>query len=176
MKSLYLPLILFILLVFESTAVRFLPESIMSNNLFYIPHWILIFSLLILLFYDQAHTYHGLINGIVFGLLVDLVYTDLLGIYFLAYGVSLYLVHLFKKVLQQNFFVTLLLGLVVIVSVEFILFTLYTIVGQIDMAMNEFIQDRLIPTTLINLLFLLIIYPFFSKLLLKWQEQDLQIK
>ncbi|GEL77454.1 rod shape-determining protein MreD [Tenuibacillus multivorans] len=176
MRSLYLPLISFILLVLESVAVGFLPETIMASDLYYIPHWILVFSLLVLLFYDQEHTYHGIVNGVIFGFLFELVYTDLLGIYMLAYGIVLYLIHLLIKVLQQNFAVTLLLATISIIVAELILYALYLMVGQIDLAVTEFIRLRLIPTVLSNILFLLVIYPFFAKRLVKWQEQDQQIK
>ncbi|WP_054753438.1 rod shape-determining protein MreD [Piscibacillus salipiscarius] len=94
MRFLYLPLTLMIFLILESVAVRFIPTSIVTSNLIYIPHWILVFSLLILLFYDGAHTYHGIINGVIFGLMFELVYTDLAGVYVLAYGIALYFIHL----------------------------------------------------------------------------------
>ncbi|WP_175615113.1 rod shape-determining protein MreD [Piscibacillus halophilus] len=176
MRFLYLPLTLLILLVLESVAVRFIPKSITISDLIYIPHWILVFSLLILLFYDRNHTYHGIINGVIFGALFELVYTDLVGVYLLAYGIALYLVHLLTKVLQQNFAVSFLLVTLSIVVAEFILYFIYSLVGQVDMTVNQFVQLRLIPTTLSNILFLLIIYPFFVKRLTKWQEEDQQIK
>ncbi|MGP4071385.1 rod shape-determining protein MreD [Piscibacillus sp. B03] len=176
MRFLYLPLTLMVFLILESVAVRFIPKSIIMSDLIYIPHWILVFSLLILLFYDKEHTYHGIINGVIFGALFELVYTDLVGIYVLAYGIALYLVHLLIKVLQQNFIVSFLLVFVSIIVAEFILYFVYSLVGQVDLAVQQFMQLRLIPTTLSNLLFLLIIYPFFAKRLMKWQEEDEQIK
>ncbi|RPF55474.1 rod shape-determining protein MreD [Aquisalibacillus elongatus] len=176
MRFLYLPLWLIIFLVLESVAIQFLPNSVMQSELLYIPHWILIFSILILLFYDQGKTYHGLMNGIIFGFLTELVYTDLLGVYLLAYGSSLYVIHLLNKLLQQNLFVAIVLSIVGLVIAEFVLFAVYTIVGQVDMVISDFVQIRLIPTTLINLLFLLIIYPVFTKRLIKWQEVDEQMK
>ncbi len=63
-----------------------------------------------------------------------------------------------------------------IIVAEFILYFVYSLVGQVEITVQHFMQLRLIPTTLSNLLFLLIIYPFFSKRLVKWQEEDQQIK
>ncbi|MGM8214245.1 rod shape-determining protein MreD [Bacillaceae bacterium W0354] len=176
MRSLILPLILFILLILESITVGLLPTAVLELDLYYIPHWILVFSLLIVLFYDELHSYHGIINGIIFGFLFELVYTEMLGVYLLAYGVALYLAHLSKKLLHQNFAVTLLVVTIGIIVAEFIIYGLYFIVGQVDLALKDFSKQRLIPTVLVNLLFLLVIYPFTAKRLTLWQEQQQQLK
>lgn len=176
MRSFILPVILFILLILESITINLLPSSILALDLYYIPHWLLVFSILITIYYDELHSYYGILNGVLFAFLFELIYTDLLGIYLLAYAVALYMVHLLKRFLHKNFIVTFLLVTVSLIVAEFILFALYFIVGQVDLTLTDFISLRLIPTVLINILFLLIIYPIFAKRLMIWKEKHKQLQ
>lgn len=176
MRPLILPLVLFILLVFESMTVGLLPTTILEQEIVYIPHWILVFSLLIVLFYDELHTYHGIINGMIFAFLFELVYTNMLGVYLLAYGVALYMAHLSKRILHRNFLVAFFLVTIGVSVADIIIYEIYFIVGQANLDFSEFVQQRLLPTVLINILFLLIIYPFTAKRLMIWQEQQQQLK
>ncbi len=170
MKGLFLPLILFALLVFESVATGLLPNNLLLE-LFYIPHWILVFSVLIILYYDKEHTYAGIFYGALFAFISEMVYTDILGVYLLAYGLSLYGVHLFKKLLHVNFLVTLLLVFYALIASEFLIYGTYLLIGVIDLPLQEYLLERLAPTVMINLLFFLIIFPYFSKKLTNWGEQ-----
>ncbi|WP_027963559.1 rod shape-determining protein MreD [Halalkalibacillus halophilus] len=174
MKVLLLPLVLFTLLVLESVAIGLIPDQWWLSSFYLIPHWILIFATLIVVFYDRENSYTGLIYGLIFAFLVDLVYTNILGVYLLAYSLALYTVHTFKKFFHQNFLVTLLMAVVAIVIAEFIIFSLYTLIGQVSMEMNDFVINRMLPTLFVNLVFLVIIYPIFSKKLFRWKEELLK--
>ncbi|MBR7553419.1 rod shape-determining protein MreD [Allobacillus sp. GCM10007491] len=170
MKGLFLPLILFVLLIAESIATELLPNNILLE-LYFIPHWVLVFSVIITLYYDKEHSYAGIFYGAIFAFISELVYTDLLGVYLFAYGVSLYGVHLFKKLLHVNFLVTLLLVFYALIVCEFLIYGTYFLIGVIDLPVKEYLMERLTPTVLMNLLFFLLIFPYFSKKLTKWKEQ-----
>ncbi|MDV2581122.1 rod shape-determining protein MreD [Alkalibacillus haloalkaliphilus] len=171
MKVFLLPLFMFIFFVTQSVAAELIPQSFWLGSLYYIPHWTLIFAILIITFYDREHSYVGLLNGLAFAFLTDLVYTNLLGVYFLAYGLALYMVHVLKRYLHKNFLVVLVFSILGLAAAEVLIYSLYFIIGQVDLSFNAYIFNRLIPTLLINILFLLIIYPIFIKKLVKWKYE-----
>src|SRR5690625_3669251 len=97
MRRLYIPIILFLLLALEGVAIDFLPSVLTDHKTLLIPHWVLIYSFLIALFYDHDYTYYSMIYAAIFGFLIDIVYTDILGVYMFAYALGTYIVLLLKR-------------------------------------------------------------------------------
>lgn len=174
MKRLYLPLILLIFLVLESTAIDFLPNDWVMSSLHIIPHWVLIILVYIAIFYDYDRTYFCVLYGIMFGFLVDLLYTDMLGIYMFAYGMITYIAHGLKKLLHANLYVTIILSVVSVALADVVLFVLYTLVGVTNIGWDPYWQVRLIPTVIANLVFALLLYPLFPALFRRWSESQLE--
>lgn len=104
MKIFLLPLVTLILLVLQSVLTEVVPSTFLDGML-YIPHWPLVISIIFMIFYDREHSYVGLMNGLAFAILTDLTFTSILGVYLLGYGLSLYVIHLLKRVLHKNFLV-----------------------------------------------------------------------
>ena len=77
----------------------------------------------------------------------------------------------FKKLLHVNFLVTLLLVFYALIVCEFLIYGTYLLIGVIDLPIKEYLMERLTPTVLMNLLFFLLIFPYFSKKLTKWKEE-----
>lgn len=173
MKRLYLPLILFAFVVLEGVAIELLPSSFVINDLLIIPHWVFIFLLYMAIFYDSDQTYFSVLYGAIFGLLIDVVYTEILGVYMFAYAFIIYVIHGIRKLLHGNIYVTILLGIVGILLADFTIYLIYSVVGLTDMALTEYLLYRLIPTILANLLFLLVLYPFTRNRLLKWHDEQI---
>lgn len=169
MKRLYIPLILFLLLALEGVALDLLPTSLLESQSILTPHWVLVFLVFIALFYDNEETYYSIIYGALFGLLIDIVYTNVLGVYMFSYAVGIYIVYVLKKLLHTNLVVTILLGIVGISMTELLIQFIYSFVGITDLPMKDYMIYRLIPTVLANLLFLIVIYPFSRKRLMKWR-------
>lgn len=173
MKRLYLPLLLLIFLVLEGTAVDFLPKEWITSDLLIVPHWVLIILVYIAIFYDYDRTYYCVLYGIIFGFLVDLIYTDILGIYMFAYGMVIYITHGLKKLLHSNLFVAILLSLVGLALADVVLFVLYSFVGVAEMEWSNYFTMRFLPTIAANLVFALAIYPIFPAKLRKWSQTQL---
>ncbi|SEU08837.1 rod shape-determining protein MreD [Salinibacillus kushneri] len=172
MKHLFLPLILVILLVLESTATALIPEQWLLADIQPIPHWMLLFTILIAIFYDQDHTMYSLLYAIIFGFLFDFTYTDVLGVYMFTYGLTLFMILGLKKLLHPNFVVTLLLSLVGMCFADHLIYLMYFMVGYADVTWTTYLQERLLPTILTNSLFLLIVYPIFRQRLEKWADEQ----
>lgn len=103
MSRYYIPLICLFLLVMQGMAMSLLPAKLVYSDLLMTPHWILIFLFLVTIFYDKDDTYHAVWYGLVFGLLMDVVYTGVLGVYMITYTLVIYIVHGLNKLVHANF-------------------------------------------------------------------------
>lgn len=171
MKRLYIPLILFLLLILEGVALDFLPQ-IMLDTFSVIPHWVFTFLIFIAIFYDKKGFPFSVLYSVIFGLLIDIVYTGVLGVYMFSYVIIMYIVYELKEYLYENLFVTLLISTVSIALVDFSINGIYTIIGIRNVEWMEYFLYRLTPTVLANLVFLLILYPILSKRLKLWGDEQ----
>lgn len=167
---LLLPLMAFLLLIFEGVAIDLLPTVITSKELLVVPHWVFIFLLLMNLFYDTNDTYHSIAYGILFGLLIDIVYTDLLGVYMFVYPFTLYLIHLMKRILHTNLLMSILILIVSLTVVETIIYFIYLFTGMISSPITFFLLKRLLPTVIANVLFIVPLYALLVRRLDKWSR------
>src|SRR5699024_4661298 len=120
MKRLLLPLILFILFVMEGVAIYLLPPSLSSEHMLISVHWVFMFLILISLFYVTEETFFAIIYGICFELMTDVVYTGVLGVYMFIYPMSLYLLHIAKRLLQTNVYMVIIISIFSLFVIEVI--------------------------------------------------------
>src|SRR5690625_3362132 len=85
MSRIYLPLILFLLLVLQGVAVDLLPRFLVSGQTFIISHWVFVILIYITIYYDDNLSFNAVVYGVIFGLLIDIVYTNVLGVYMFTY-------------------------------------------------------------------------------------------
>jgi rod shape-determining protein MreD len=173
MKRLLLPFILFLFVVLEGVALELLPSKLVMGNLLIVPHWVLVFLVFLAVFYDYENTYFSVLYGIIFGLLIDVVYTGVLGVYMFSYAIVIYIVHGLKKMLHGNIYVTLLLGFIGVALADSLIHFIFKMVGLTDTVWTDYFTHRLLPTVILNLVFLLILYPIFVKRLTTWGREHL---
>ncbi|OZU89825.1 rod shape-determining protein MreD [Virgibacillus indicus] len=173
MKRLYLPLILFLFLVLEGVALELLPDNLIKSDWFFVPHWVFVFLVYLAIFYERENTYHSVIYALVFGLLIDIVYTGILGIYMFSYGIAIYIIHGLRKILHGNIYVTILLGLIGIALSDISINIIFSLVGMSEILWEDYFSNRLLPTVISNLVFLLILYPIFAKRISRWGREQL---
>ncbi|NIK11241.1 rod shape-determining protein MreD [Alkalibacillus sp. S2W] len=170
MKIFLLPLVTLILLVLQSVLTEVIPSSFLDGML-YIPHWPLVISIIVMIFYDREHSYVGLMNGLAFAFLTDLTFTSILGVYLLGYGVSLYVIHLLKRVLHKNFLVSIVFVLLGVAIADLIIFGVYFLIGQVMIGFQDYLTIRLVPSLIVNVIGLLILYPLTKPMLTKWKYE-----
>ncbi|GAB3050230.1 rod shape-determining protein MreD [Virgibacillus ainsalahensis] len=173
MKRLYLPLILFLFLLLEGVALELLPSGLVMGDFIFVPHWVLIFLVFLAIYYDMEATYFSVLYALVFGLLIDVVYTGILGVYMFSYALVVYIIHGLRRMFHGNIFVAILLGVAGIVLADIFINIIYTVVGVSDILWKDYMMYRLLPTMLANLLFLLILYPIIVKRIVGWSEMQL---
>lgn len=159
-------------MILEGIGVELIPSTL-KNESHLIPHWVFVFLIFIVIFYDRENTYFAILYGAIFGLLIDIVYTDVLGIYMFSYAMVSYAIRLLKKLFHENFYVLMCLGLVGICLADLAIYAIYFVIGITNMIWNEYYFYRLLPTALANLIFLIVLYPLFGKRLMKWRSDQL---
>jgi rod shape-determining protein MreD len=157
----------------EGVALELLPISILASDLLIVPHWVLLFLVLTAIFYERDTTYYSIIYALVFGLLIDVVYTGVLGVYMFSYAFVIYLVLGLRKVFHGNIYVSLLLGIISVILADVAIHVIYSAAGIIQMMWNDYAINRLLPTVGSNIVFLLILYPLIAKRLSTWRERHL---
>ncbi|MBY6035316.1 rod shape-determining protein MreD [Fictibacillus nanhaiensis] len=162
MKKILLPFLIYLGFISESSLVQaFLPHQ-NSMEWQIIPH----FSMVMILFVAMyLNTTYGLIYGLGFGLLTDLLYTDIIGVYLFSMAATAYVTSIFSRYLFGNLIVTLLLSIVGVTILEFFVYGLNSLIGISNQMIDLFLYKRLVPTLIINGLFaILIYYPFVKQL------------
>lgn len=171
MRKSFLIIALFFFLVAEGVALELLPGNLINVSIIMIPHWILVFLIIVNFFYETKKPHTFIIYAIIFGLLVDIVYTDTLGVYMFAYGLALYTTTLLKRVLQENFVMTVITTIIAVIITEAIIGIIYTALGITRVYWLDNLTERLVPTIIANIVFLLIIYPIVKYIIVRINNQ-----
>lgn len=172
MRKIYVPLILFFLVVLEGVSQDLLPESISSNDIILVSHWVFIFLILIASFFDENNSFYALVFALIFGLLIDIVYTDLLGIYMFAYTITIFIYQQTIRYFQTNFIMVFLFTILSLFLVDHIIYLLYMVIGKISLPWKVYFFQRMLPTLLANIVFFLILFPIFKNRLLFWSGRE----
>ena len=90
------------------------------------------------------------------GLLYDVAYTEILGVYTFALPVAAYLISKIMKILQSNLLISGLVTLFFIAVIETAVYQLNLLLGFTSVDYRDYSMLRLVPTLLLNLVFLVI--------------------
>ncbi len=162
MKKILLPFLIYLAFISESSLVQaFLPhENSMDWQL--IPRFTMVMILFVAIY---LNTTYGLLYGLAFGLLTDLLYTDIIGVYLFSMAATAYVTSVFSRYLFGNLIVTLLLSVVGVSILEFFVYGLNSLIGISNQMIDVFLYKRLLPTLILNGLFaILIYYPYVKQL------------
>ncbi len=147
-------LLLFVLFILEGTIVPWLIPGPWHARI--VPHLVYI-CLLFVSVYDHRHA--GMVMGLIFGLLHDVVYYGaLIGAYSFAMGLSCYLMGLLSR--SQRAPMPLMMIIVIFGSLLFdsILFGTYSLFELTHRPYTWALQNHIIPNLFVQFLFALAIY------------------
>lgn len=170
MKRLLIPLALLIVLALQGVAIELATSFTSMQNVYIISHWVFVFVICVSIFFDNEYTYYGIAYGIIFGLLVDIVYTDMLGTYMLGYGFAMFILQGIKNSFFANVYSTMLTVSVGIIIADLFIHGIYSMIGLVNIPFWAYVWTRLIPTIFANIIFLLLLYPFVYKRFPRWRE------
>lgn len=153
MRKLIIPLLALIIFIGESVLANVFSGYLYGGTSFLIPRMTVIF-IAFLIIYGSRKT--ALMYAFILGLLYDVAYTEILGVYTFAFPVAAYLISKIMKILQSNLLISGLVTLLFIAVIETAVYQLNILLGFTSVDYRDFSMLRLVPTLLLNLVFIVI--------------------
>ncbi|HET7522403.1 MAG TPA: rod shape-determining protein MreD [Bacillales bacterium] len=150
-----LPVVTFFFFLFEGTVMQVFSPEWFGVSLELVPRFVMVIILFIAFFLNRQT---ALVYGLVFGFLTDVVYSDVLGVYFFSMAFTAYLVASFAGLFHTNLFTMMFLGLLGVVLLEFQVYGMYWFTGIAQRSMDDFLNGRLWPTLVLNGVFIILMY------------------
>ncbi|KAB2338711.1 rod shape-determining protein MreD [Cytobacillus depressus] len=165
MRKLLLPLLLMLLFIGESIFVELMPEHLFGGSNIIAPRFLIV-ALLFLTVYGPRR--YGILYSFVFGLLFDVVYTEIIGIYLFMFPLVAYIILKLMKILQTNIVIVSIMVIIGIMLLELGVYEMYFLIHKTNMDFSTFLSLRLLPTTIFNMIFVILAaYPlkkYYDKL------------
>ncbi|KGA97606.1 cell shape-determining protein [Alkalihalobacillus alcalophilus ATCC 27647 = CGMCC 1.3604] len=168
MSRYYLSLLLFFVFIVEGTIFQFITQAI-EGQFIVVARFIVVLLVFIGIYLGRSSS---IFYGLIFGLLYDVVYTDLLGVYLFGFGLTCYLFSLSFKRVQDSLVLPLLLSVVAVCFIEFYQYGLFLLIDITEMPVSTFLEIRLWPTLIGNLCFAIIMYYPIKKLVAHIVQQS----
>ncbi|SFA38794.1 rod shape-determining protein MreD [Parageobacillus thermantarcticus] len=171
MKKWALPFLAVVCFVSESIFVDLWPKNELYMHYFFAPRFFLVFLVFTAIYIGQTR---AMVYGLIFGVLYDCVYTELLGVYAFAFPLIAYIVAKAMKVLHPHWLIACFLSLFSIAILELYVYGIQLLIGRTNMPFQMFCLQRLSPTLLLNVVFLVLLsYPLKQQLVkIKRLEQE----
>lgn len=150
--------------------VLFLVEPIFSlfspfewgNQMVYIvPRFLILYLIFLSIYYN---TKRAIIYGFIFGLLYDVFYIDIIGLYMVLYPLLCFIAGAVVKVIHKQLLVSAIISVLLVTLLEFIVYQFNLFIGHTTIQMMDFVAYRLISTGLANILFIAMLVWIFSYL------------
>ncbi|MBK3914355.1 rod shape-determining protein MreD [Listeria ivanovii] len=157
-KNIALPAIMVGSFILEGVFSLQFANGLFNDKHLFIPHFLLVMLTIMTCFYKRNTT---LVYAFILGLLFDIYYTGVMGIYFAIFPFTVYITDKFMKILQNNVFLVGLIAIFNVILTESLVYAFYYLIGSTTMSITVFIDQRLWTTILFNLAFFLVVfYPF----------------
>ncbi|WML59581.1 rod shape-determining protein MreD [Neobacillus sp. PS2-9] len=153
MKKFLLPLLFLFLLIFESIFVQYLPDGILGKDRILVPHFLFVALLFLTIFVGKKK---GVIYAAIFGLLFDVVYVEIIGIYLFLYPFISYLVSKIMHIMQANFIIAFLVSLFAVALLEVGVYEMDYLIHVTSLDFMSFLTLRFYPTLLLNAAFIIL--------------------
>ena len=158
MRKVLIGCLISFMFILESVFLELLPTDPFGKNWIFVPYFLLI---TILFFSVYGNRNVGVIYGFVFGLLFDIVYTEILGIYFFTFPFIIYIFNKLMKIFHSNIVVVSVMCLLAVSALEIIVYQVIKVINLTTIDFANFLHLRLFPSLGLNLIFIVIVaYPY----------------
>lgn len=168
MRTLYYFLIGILLFYIDTAIGLVIPLHFGKIDIIFVPHLTLMYILIMTIYRGFGV---AVILAIFFGIITDLYFGSIYGLYMFGYIILVVLIDKFFKVFYRDY--SMLFGIVLISTIvlEIYVVAIYGVIGFIQFNFIEFILFRLVPTLLLNFILLLILFPIIIKFTKKYKTQ-----
>lgn len=166
MRALYYFLISVVLFYIDTAIGLVIPMHIGEKTIIFVPHLTFMYLLLICVYRSFGV---ALILAIVLGLVTDLYFGSFYGLYLFGYILFVVIMDFFFKTFYRDHTMLFIIVLLSTAFLEIYVAIIYSILGLIEFNFIDFVIFRLLPTFILNLILLTILYPIISKFFRKVQ-------
>jgi rod shape-determining protein MreD len=171
-RRILLPVLFTMLFILESIFLELTPEKQLITDRILVPH-LLFIGLIFLTIYGNRNL--GIIYGFIFGFIFDVVYIEIIGIYLCLFPLIAYVISKLMQMLQTNVFIVSVVTLLGVAMLEVGVYEMNFLIHLTTMGFKNFLELRLLPTALLNLIFIIILaYPLkkqFEKLAIQLRNE-----
>ncbi|HEY4554430.1 MAG TPA: rod shape-determining protein MreD [Bacillaceae bacterium] len=169
MRRIILPLVLALAFYSESLFAAFFPPEAFGAERLFIPHFVA--SLLIFMgIYHFGH--RALVYAAIFGLIYDVYYTGIIGVYLFMFPIAVYFAMKLMKVWHTNLLTSGLAAILSLALMESLVYGFQLLVMHVSVTPADFATDRLLPTLILNLAFIILVSFPFSRFLMRRKKEE----
>ncbi|AQQ52899.1 rod shape-determining protein MreD [Planococcus lenghuensis] len=147
MNRALIPLILLLLFFIEPIFTLFSPFRVSDEFFIIVPRFVLIFLMMIAIYADRMH---AVLWGFVFGVMHDVFFIDIVGLYALFFPVAALVASFTASRFDDRPIIGTAIGFGILVAFEVVLYGVFLLIGFTSMPVGEFLVYRLFPTALMN--------------------------
>ncbi len=164
-----LPFFIFLLFIIEGTVFQVFSPDRFGSEAIIIPRFAFIVVIVITIFLGRTT---GGIYAIVLGLFQDVIYTHVLGIYIFSMFFTAYLLGFTYKIFQKNLYLLIITAVFGTLVLDYLVYGIHLMVGITNLVHEQFFYERLLPSLVVNSVFMIIIAFPLRKFLLFLQKSD----
>ena len=168
MRRFILPFLVFFIFISESIFSHLVHLPFSIEDQLYVPRFVLIIVILITVYLSR---WQGILLGFFFGLLHDIVYIEVIGIYLFSYALIAYLISKAMRVLYKHAVIVLFLTVLAAALLEFYVYGINYLIGTTKMTLYNFTTLRLLPTLGLNLVVAILLFYPIKKFLIKIKNE-----
>lgn len=157
-----IPTVAALLFLIEPQFAFLSPIDIKGHEYFVIPRFSIVYLIFIATFYARKR---AVLYALFFGVLYDVFYIDIIGLYAFIYPVITYVGGTLVHYIRPSVTVTAVFSILLVAVMEFALYEFYYFIQFTNISINSFLLYRLLPTIVANLLFIIPLAIIFRLLL-----------
>ncbi|MDS9471325.1 rod shape-determining protein MreD [Sporosarcina pasteurii] len=157
-----IPLMVTVLFFMEPVFSLFSPITYADALLTLVPRFVIVCLIFISIYGSRKH---AIIYGIIFGLLYDIFYIDIIGIYAFLYPLICLIASGIIRYIHRHIVTVIGLTLLLIALLEIFSYGFASLISVTSIGFEEFFKGRLIPTMLANSLFVIMFSWFFKRII-----------
>jgi rod shape-determining protein MreD len=162
--------VMFFLFLIEGTIAQVFASEVWDLPWLIVPRFVLVGVVFIGLYGGRRR---GFFFGLCFGLLYDIVYAQVIGVYAFSTALLGYLAGLATRYFHQNWLLVFFTVLLVIFVNELLVYEIYHLFNIVYMSWIHLFTKEIIPTVIVNALYAVLIFRPMSKLLKQSRIEEL---
>ncbi|USG64133.1 rod shape-determining protein MreD [Brevibacillus ruminantium] len=155
MSRFLLTLTLLLLFILEGTVIQFVSPSSWGLSWMAVPRFALVGTLLISMFLGRRE---GLYYGLAIGLLHDVLYGQVVGLYLVTMMVASYFAGLIVLLFQRGFAMIMVTCCLILFGHEWLLYSIHRLFATAPYDVHWMLNRQILPTVALNVFFALLIY------------------